>query len=101
MNTLSVSDHAPTFQGLTPEQAALTLTAFSVRFIRSWRENTLPTPIEVSSELAEILADNPISDIYQAMAMLLAEDGGCHPDDKAHFQWCSRAVAAALAGTAR
>jgi hypothetical protein len=81
------------FFGFTLEEAALILTAFSLRFISLWRTDVTPTAHEIRSELKTALTDNPRSEIYQAMAMVLAEEGGPHPDDKAHLDWCRRTVA--------
>lgn len=96
--TLPRQSNTSVLQGLTPEQAALTLTAFSLRFISAWESGAIPTATEIREELAAILADNPISDIYRAMADFKAMDGGYDPDEQAHYRWCQQIVTTALDG---
>ncbi|WP_068928124.1 hypothetical protein [Planobispora rosea] len=85
--------HYADLLGFTPEEAALILTAFSVPFVILWRTDTTPTATEIRHELATVLAENPRGEIYEAMALLLKDDGGPHPDDIAHLDWCRRIIA--------
>lgn len=82
--------------GLSVEEAALILTAFSRTFIELWQTDTAPTGYQVRHELKAALADNPRHEIYSAMALVAREDGGPHPDDMAHLEWCRRAAETVL-----
>ncbi|WP_371781840.1 hypothetical protein [Streptosporangium subroseum] len=82
--------------GFTLDEAALILTAFSMSFITRWQTDTVPTATEIRHELTTALTENPRGEIYEAMSVLLEEDGGPHPDDRAHLNWCRRVVSALM-----